>query len=523
MKFIVLLCFFALSAFTEGLKILYFNPRFGKSHVTFSGKVADTLAEAGHDVVVYQPIINDKIKITGSSHKNVRYYFKPKNESLNIKADVESHQDMVWEQNGVGSLRNMVTEFYGIKHTYCRDIMNDEENLLKLKDENFDLGLSELFESCGFGVFHAIGLKKVIPVNAGPLFLGLSRMLGIPAAPSIQPNVFTQFPSKMTFFQRVGNFISSILELQFGDVMIFNSAEDAIKEKYPEFNLMDKLKNSAFIFVNTDEVLDYPAPITSKVIFMGGLGKSKSKPLEKKYQDIFNSTKKGVIYFSFGSAAQGSAMPEAYKRAFVEAFSEFPEINFIWKYEKDSEYLLKGSKNIFTYDWLPQNDILDHKKLLGFISHGGMNSVMEAASKGVPLICIPIFADQPHNAKMLEEKGTGLIINKNEISKDNIVAAIKELINNPSFKQNALRISQMIEAKPMKSEERVVKYAEFAARFGDSGVFTSEGIHLSFIQLYSIDVVLFLLFVITAFIYIVYRLIKKLSKRFFGSSHQKQD
>ena len=245
--------------------------------------------------------------------------------------------------------------------------------------------------------------------------------------------------------------------------------------------------------------------------------------MEKKYQDIFDSAKRGVIYFSFGSVAQGSSMPEASKRAFVEAFSEFPDINFIWKYEKDSKDLLKGSKNIFTFDWLPQNDILDHKKLIAFISHGGMNSVIESASKGVPMICIPIFADQPHNAKMLEEKGTAVIINKDEISKDNIVTAIKKIIENPKFKENALRISQMIEAKPMTAEERVVKYTEFAARFGDSGVFISDGIHLNFIQLYSIDVVFFLLFVITTFIYIVYRLIKKLFRFLLSFSHQKQD
>jgi len=523
MKVIVLFSFFALSAFAEGLKILYFNPTFGKSHVTLNGKIADTLAAAGHDVVVYQPIINEKIKTTGSSHKNVRYYFKPKNESSTINMDVESRQEMIWEQSGVSKLGPMMTQLYQIKYTYCRDIMNDEENLSKLKAENFDLGISEMFESCGFGVFHAIGLKKVISVHGGSLIVAFGRILGIPAAPSIQPAIFTQFSSRMSFFQRVGNFIGCLFEVQLGGTMIFNSAENAIKEKYPDFNLMDKLQNSAFTFINTDEVIDYPAPLTSKVIYIGGLGKSKSKPLEKKYQDIFDSAKRGVIYFSFGSVAQGSSMPEASKRAFVEAFSEFPDINFIWKYEKDSKDLLKGSKNIFTFDWLPQNDILDHKKLLAFISHGGMNSVIESASKGVPMICIPIFADQPHNAKMLEVKETAVMVDKNEISKDNIVTAIKKIIENPKFKENALRISQMIEAKPMTAEERVVKYAEFAARFGDSGVFISDGIHLNFIQLYSIDVVFFLLFVITTFIYIVYRLIKKLFRSLLGSSHQKQD
>lgn len=32
-------------------KFLVYNPRFGKSHVLFMGKLADLLAEAGHEVV----------------------------------------------------------------------------------------------------------------------------------------------------------------------------------------------------------------------------------------------------------------------------------------------------------------------------------------------------------------------------------------------------------------------------------------------------------------------------------------
>ena len=412
--------------------------------------------------------------------------------------------------------------------------MNDEENLSKLRNENFDLGISEMFASCGFGVFHAIGLKKMIAAHGGSMYMALGRYLGIPVAPSIQPCMFTPFHAQMSFFQRVANYIVSIIETQLGNVMVLD-AEDAVKEKYPGFSMQvsrfnisyenyqfqEKIKHSAFFFINADEIVDYLAPVTPKVVYIGGLGKSKSKPLEKKYQDIFDSAKKGVIYFSFGSVAQGSAMPESYKKAFIEAFSEFPDINFIWKYEQKSD-MFNGLKNVFPFDWLPQNDILEHKKLLAFISHGGMNSVAESASKGVPMICIPIFGDQYHNAKMLEEKGTAVVINKHDISKDVIVAAIRKTIESPQYKENALRISQMIEAKPMTSEEKIVKYAEFAGRFGDTGVFSSEGINLSAFQLYSYDVILFLIFTITAILYIIFRLVKKVVKRLSGS-HQKQD
>ena len=53
MKVTILFFLFGLSVSAEGFKILYFNPTFGKSHVTLNGKIADTLAAAGHDVVCF--------------------------------------------------------------------------------------------------------------------------------------------------------------------------------------------------------------------------------------------------------------------------------------------------------------------------------------------------------------------------------------------------------------------------------------------------------------------------------------
>lgn len=44
-----LLC--ALFLCVSSYKILIYNPKFGISHVTFAGKIADTLAGAGHEVV----------------------------------------------------------------------------------------------------------------------------------------------------------------------------------------------------------------------------------------------------------------------------------------------------------------------------------------------------------------------------------------------------------------------------------------------------------------------------------------
>lgn len=71
-----------------------------------------------------------------------------------------------------------------------------------------------------------------------------------------------------------------------------------------------------------------------------------------------DSSKKGVVLVSFGSVAQSSKMPDAIKRAFLDTFKKFPEINFIWKYEKEEDKIAEGHKNVFTSNWVPQTDLL---------------------------------------------------------------------------------------------------------------------------------------------------------------------
>ena len=258
--------------------------------------------------------------------------------------------------------------------------------------------------------------------------------------------------------------------------------------------------------MNSDELIDFTSPITPKTIYIGALGRAvPSNPLEKKYLDIFDSAKRGVIYLSFGTVVLSQDMPPHLKDIFLETFSEFPEINFIWKYENDTQNIARGYDNVFTFPFLPQNDILNHPKLLAFITHGGMNSVTESAIKGIPVIAIPMFGDQNHNAKILESKRIGIVLLKHHLTKDLLVSAIQKIITDKSYMKNAKQISQMVKAKPMTAEERVVKYTEFAAQFGDTGALQSGGINLHWVQLHSIDVILFLLIIFLCIAFILYR------------------
>ena len=54
--------------------------------------------------------------------------------------------------------------------------------------------------------------------------------------------------------------------------------------------------------------------------------------------------------------------------------------------------------NVMLSKWLPQNDLLGHKKTRLFIAHGGNNGQMEGLYHGLPMIVMPFGGDQMYSA-----------------------------------------------------------------------------------------------------------------------------
>jgi MGT family glycosyltransferase len=98
--------------------------------------------------------------------------------------------------------------------------------------------------------------------------------------------------------------------------------------------------------------------------------------------------------------------------------------------------------NIRVERFVPFDDILEHVDVL--VTTGGSGTVLAALRAGVPLVVVPTAWDQPENARRVEDSGTGIRLSPRQCSPDRLRRAIQKVLHDPTFKQNAMRLSKKI-------------------------------------------------------------------------------
>jgi MGT family glycosyltransferase len=94
--------------------------------------------------------------------------------------------------------------------------------------------------------------------------------------------------------------------------------------------------------------------------------------------------------------------------------------------------------NPIVVKYAPQLELLQKASLT--ICHAGTNTVLESLFYGVPLVTIPITNDQPGVAARIVWSGTGKFISTSRLTTPRLRQAIEEVLTQPSYKNNALRL-----------------------------------------------------------------------------------
>nr|CAD7206025.1 unnamed protein product [Timema douglasi] len=202
-----------------------------------------------------------------------------------------------------------------------------------------------------------------------------------------------------------------------------------------------------------------------------------------------------------GSMIRAETFPEEKRRAFLEAFSELPQ-RVLWKWEGGE--LPDQPSNVLTQKWMPQFDVLCHPNIRSYIGHGGLLGTLEAASRGVPMIGIPMFGDQFNNMKSMAETGMGLILQYKDITKNNVRQALRAVLENPSYQENAKRVSRAFNDRPLSPLDTAVYWTEYVIRHRGAPHMRTAAVDMPWYQYLLLDVIAVLSIGACAILYISY-------------------
>uniref|UniRef100_A0A2K5I6L9 UDP-glucuronosyltransferase n=2 Tax=Colobus angolensis palliatus TaxID=336983 RepID=A0A2K5I6L9_COLAP len=213
---------------------------------------------------------------------------------------------------------------------------------------------------------------------------------------------------------------------------------------------------------------------------------------------VQSSGENGIVVFSLGSMI--SNMSEESANMIASALAQIPQ-KVLWKFDGKKPNTLGSNTRL--YKWLPQNDLLGHPKTKAFITHGGTNGIYEAIYHGIPMVGIPLFADQHDNIVHMKVKGAALSVDIRTMSSRDLLNALKSVINEPIYKENAMKLSRIHHDQPMKPLDRAVFWIEFVMRHKGAKHLRVAAHDLTWIQYHSLDVIGFLLACVATVIFII--------------------
>jgi UDP:flavonoid glycosyltransferase YjiC (YdhE family) len=158
-----------------------------------------------------------------------------------------------------------------------------------------------------------------------------------------------------------------------------------------------------------------------------------------------------LVYVTFGSIA--GSFPQAlpvYGLA-LQVLDELPVRALLTVgRDLDLDALPAAPDNVRVERWVPQQDVLGHAAAA--VVHGGSGSTLGAIAAGVPLVVVPLFADQPQNARRVAEVGAGLAVEPNRDDPDATAAALRDAIGRvleePSYGERARALADELRAEP---------------------------------------------------------------------------
>jgi UDP:flavonoid glycosyltransferase YjiC (YdhE family) len=154
-----------------------------------------------------------------------------------------------------------------------------------------------------------------------------------------------------------------------------------------------------------------------------------------------------LVYVTFGSVApQREFFPGLY-RAAIDAIASLPvRVLVTVGRDRDPGELGPLPANAHAERWVPQADVLPHAAAM--LCHGGFGTVRGALAAGVPVAVLPLFADQPYNARRVAEIGAGIALEQGPDGIAGAAAAVRALLAEKRYAERAAEVAADVRRLP---------------------------------------------------------------------------
>ncbi|XP_057584284.1 UDP-glucuronosyltransferase 2A2 isoform X1 [Hippopotamus amphibius kiboko] len=396
-------------------------------------------------------------------------------------------------------LGKLLDTFFRINVQICDGVLNNPKLMARLQKGGFDVLLADPVTICGDLVALKLGIPFMYTLRFSPASTVERHCGKIPAPVSYVPAALSELTDQMTFGERVKNTISYPLQ-----DYIFQSYWGEWNSYYSKVlgrptTLCETMGKAEIWLIRTYWDFEFPRPYLPNFEFVGGLHCKPAKPLPKEMEEFVQSSgEDGIVVFSLGSMVKN--LTEEKANLIASALAQIPQ-KVLWRYKGKNPVTLGANTQL--YDWLPQNDLLGHPKAKAFITHGGTNGIYEAIYHGVPMVGVPMFADQPDNIAHMKAKGAAVEVNINTMTSADLLNALRTVINEPSYKENAMKLSRIHHDQPVKPLDRAVFWIEFVMRHKGAKHLRPAAHDLTWFQYHSLDVIGFLLACVATAVFLV--------------------
>ncbi|XP_061379743.1 UDP-glucosyltransferase 2-like isoform X1 [Danaus plexippus] len=512
MKLQIIFSLVFLASFTQALRLLVFFPMMSKSHSILGQGMVSRLLEAGHEVVHVTAFPRDKPQANLTEINLI--------EASNRMKEQFQGDDTFKLKNLIGK-ENVGDSVFFVYMTYeiSKNIIEDQTfiKFLLNPNEKFDAVIIEWFFSDIFAGIAPLFKCPLIWFGSTEAHWQILQVVDEIPNPSYSVDIFSVSKPPLNFMERLRELYRiakkyifiSLLSTPF-ERSLYNSVFSDIANKrgvtLPSYD--EVIYNASLLLINSHPSIGTPFRLPQNAKYIAGYHIDREvKPLPKDLQKLMDEAKHGVIYFSMGSNLKSEDMSESMKKSLLAMFSKLKQ-TVIWKFESDLD---KVPANVHLVKWAPQQSILAHPNLKFFMTHGGQLSTTEAIHFAVPVIGIPVAADQHVNMRSVANKGFGIYIKITEDITDDLYPAIQEMLQNPSYKSKAKELSFIYHNRPLTPGDELVFWTEHVVHTRGALHLRSPALQLPFYQKFFLDLLILILVAIVLCVLVI-RFIRNGSK-----------